>query len=367
VSAGKDPKDVRLVRVAMCSPMLGAERECVRQAIEELNLAIAPILGSRLECVDWENHSTPGVGTHPQDVVSKSLLVNYDVFLGIIGDRLGTPTPKARSGTEEEFDIALADHRASRITDLLLYFREDWKAGLDAERIASFRAKAASEGVYFFEFKDDRDLSRLARLHLARVLNKIVNPEGTAGRRALESGDGLSLDELWVALFAAPEATHEGVGDLIDEALRDIQKFFLALENCCESSIGHWKEHSNRMKRVADLPPNLRQSAFEKAISVAARELASQSGVFRHELVDIRRYGRSGYLKLCRSLFMASESMSKPSDLSPIFEMFSKNRRRVENAEEVMGEYANRLHTVPPMRESIKRASQELIACEFAR
>ena len=46
---------------------------------------------------------TLGLGIDAQDVINRQL-GEYDIFLGIMNTRFGSPTHRADSGTEEEFD-----------------------------------------------------------------------------------------------------------------------------------------------------------------------------------------------------------------------------------------------------------------------
>ena len=76
--------------------------------INELNLTITAISPEKrvlLELVRWETHVAPSLGSDPQDVVNRQI-GEYDLFVGIMWKRMGTPTALATSGTEEEFNGA---------------------------------------------------------------------------------------------------------------------------------------------------------------------------------------------------------------------------------------------------------------------
>ena len=46
----------------------------------------------------------PGFGTDPQGVVNEEIGDDYEIFIGPLWSRFGTPTPRAFSGTQEEFE-----------------------------------------------------------------------------------------------------------------------------------------------------------------------------------------------------------------------------------------------------------------------
>jgi hypothetical protein len=100
----------RRIRVFLSSPSDVADerRQCV-EAVEELNSLMRALIPDReleLEVVTWEADTFPDLTGSPQGVVDSQLGFDYDVFLGIMWARFGTPTESAGSGTENEFRAA---------------------------------------------------------------------------------------------------------------------------------------------------------------------------------------------------------------------------------------------------------------------
>jgi hypothetical protein len=93
---------------------LTAEVDKVREVAHELNKSIADALGVFLEVVEWKTHVMSMMG-RPQQVIFDQLpLSTWDIFIGILWLRFGSPTgavdPGAgtpyASGIEEEFTLA---------------------------------------------------------------------------------------------------------------------------------------------------------------------------------------------------------------------------------------------------------------------
>jgi hypothetical protein len=84
-----------------------AERQYVRRFFDEYNRHTAHIWKARFEVVDWENYATIGVG-RPQELITQQTLEKFReslaMVIGIMAQRFGSPTGKADSGTEEEFN-----------------------------------------------------------------------------------------------------------------------------------------------------------------------------------------------------------------------------------------------------------------------
>lgn len=119
------PEDFRKFRIFVASPGdCGAERDQLARVVDELNItipAIAPEKRVVLELVRWETHVHPAIGEGPQPVVNEQI-GDYDIFVGILWKRMGTPTSSARSGTEEEFHRAYEKWNADRALRILFYF-----------------------------------------------------------------------------------------------------------------------------------------------------------------------------------------------------------------------------------------------------
>ena len=102
-------RDERVITVLVASPSdLEPERSRLEEVIREFNIVWSKNLCLRLELVKWETHGFPGIGEDAQDVLNRQLGDDYDVFLGMMWTKFGTPTGRAGSGTEEEFNRALA-------------------------------------------------------------------------------------------------------------------------------------------------------------------------------------------------------------------------------------------------------------------
>ena len=107
------PRYERVVVVFVASPSdMEQEREKLEEVIAELNRTWSKSFQLRLDLVRWETHGIPGIGADPQDVLNEELAIeNSDIFIGLMWGRYGTPTNRAGSGTEEEFQTALDLHQ----------------------------------------------------------------------------------------------------------------------------------------------------------------------------------------------------------------------------------------------------------------
>jgi hypothetical protein len=97
------------------------ERDVVKEAIVQINQLA--LLGESTVVVlkRWETHAWPGFGEDAQSVINRQI-GPYDVFVGIMWNRIGTPTGRAASGTVEEFERAYVAWKQHKRPALMFYF-----------------------------------------------------------------------------------------------------------------------------------------------------------------------------------------------------------------------------------------------------
>src|ERR1017187_4601242 len=104
-SSKKSPALVKVLNVLISSPSdVSAERDAVESAIQEWNNNHHKSTGIMLHPVRWETHAFPALGDRPQGILNKQIVKSAHFLMGIFGNRLGTPTGAAPSGTIEEIE-----------------------------------------------------------------------------------------------------------------------------------------------------------------------------------------------------------------------------------------------------------------------
>jgi len=171
------------LRIFVASPGDTAiERESLPGVVNEINRtlrALHPTLEQNVELVRWESHSYPAMG-RPQGVINDQI-GQYDIFIGILWKRFGTPTGRAESGTEEEFRVALTNWQKDGSPHILFYFsRQQFappKSSVEMEqlsKVVSFRQQLESDGLVW-EYESAAQFSSVVRPHLTEVIGKLLN------------------------------------------------------------------------------------------------------------------------------------------------------------------------------------------------
>lgn len=176
------PKTITEIQVFVASPGdLEKERDLLATVIDELNRHWIPTLGAHLRLLRWETDVHPGFGADPQDIINEQIGEDYDIFIGILWGGFGTKTPRAGSGTMEEFERALARRRSgSKYPEIMVYFKDTPIAltKIDTEqlrKIQAFRAELPKVGIIYADFSDESGFATALRGHLASVVRKFLN------------------------------------------------------------------------------------------------------------------------------------------------------------------------------------------------
>lgn len=173
------------LRVLVASPDdVLEERSTARQVIDDINQAFSnwPI---RLEFVGWEN-VPPGFNTDPQAVINDQIGDDYDIFVGILWTRFGTPTPRAESGTEEEFLRAYERWKENHQSVHLMVFFSDVPiepSQCDPEQLARvkrFRQEISDKGGLYRTFRLREDFRQALTIALTERVAEWISPMGDA-------------------------------------------------------------------------------------------------------------------------------------------------------------------------------------------
>jgi hypothetical protein len=149
-------------------------RKRLDKVVAELNRTWSREYGRRLDLVKWETHAYSDVGTDGQDVINRQLS-QFDIFLGIMWKRFGQPTPRAESGTQEEFRRARQRQEKEGDRVRIMFYFKDAPPGrlsdVDArqiEAVRKFQQEVGQSGVLWFEYRTINQFESLVRQHLSR-------------------------------------------------------------------------------------------------------------------------------------------------------------------------------------------------------
>jgi hypothetical protein len=219
---------VHKLRLFAASPSdVRRDRESVRDVVTELNDGVARDKGLVLEVVTGENVA-PGIGRPEQVILDQ--IGEFDVFIGVMGRRFGTPTGEYEGGTEEEFYTAYNRFMAAGVPRVLFYFNRESgpppETEADIEQLAKvirFR-EALSDKALFREYDSSSSFLNYLRRDLTSVLRTWDQAMGDLARDA-PSSLRAQFWPIWRDANLDGRAAHERVESCLYRSARSCVKF----------------------------------------------------------------------------------------------------------------------------------------------
>ncbi len=87
--------------VVSCPSDMNSSRSIVEETVRKANEQYGTLLNCHLEVKYWSKDVLFTNG-NPQELINRGIIDNADLVIALFGEKLGTPTVKAESGTVEE-------------------------------------------------------------------------------------------------------------------------------------------------------------------------------------------------------------------------------------------------------------------------
>lgn len=210
---------VRLFKIFLASPGdTSDERKAAEEVIDEINKTTGPRDNYRLELLKWETDTYSAVGEDGQDVINKQIGSDYQIFVGVMWKKFGSPTKRTGSGTEEEFKLAYDRHEKKKDIHIMFYFNSapiPQDADLvQAQKVKEFKTRIQVLGVYHKSFESTKDFERELRMGLQRYVTDLLKTE-------IQSEEVSAVSERPSTKQVIPE-----IRDSFKDYLNDIQASF---------------------------------------------------------------------------------------------------------------------------------------------
>ncbi|RQW04630.1 NACHT domain-containing protein [candidate division KSB1 bacterium] len=171
---------MKKIRLFLSSPGdMETERQKVRPIVDQINRMLGDVYHIHIDVIDWKTHVAPDLG-RAQELINRQV-GDYDIFVGMMWKRFGTPTGEADSGTEEEFNIAYNNWQKFQRPRIMFYFsKAKYNIENDDEidqlaKVIAFKKKLQKKGL-IWEYKSPDEFGYALRDHLAKVLHDWFAP-----------------------------------------------------------------------------------------------------------------------------------------------------------------------------------------------
>ena len=297
-----------LLQVFVASPSdVIAERKILEEVVNEFNITWGDTQKVRLELLKWETHARPGFGEDAQDVINKQIGDEYDMFLGIMWGRFGSPTNRSESGTEEEFNKAYSRFKtAPNSLQIMLYFKD---AGLspgqiDPEqlgKVQKFRNKISSElGGLYHLFENTEEFRTKVRMHLSMLVQDWLKetPEAKTKKAVISSNYSEGINPLSNLAALTEDDYDEGLIELT-ERVNDVMACVAdVIKKMGDATIDVGKKFKQRTDEL-NLLANSVSKPDIKAIKHISNNVANDLDVYTNRLaVEIPEFHKQHSLAM---------------------------------------------------------------------
>ncbi len=363
------PRKEMILRVLAASPDdVQEERARLEQLIRRQNKFWSPSYGIRLDLVRWETDAFPGVGTDTQAVINEQIGDDYDIFVGIMWTRVGTPTSRAASGTVEEFNRAYErfqdDPEALRI---MFYFCEADipQSKLDPDQFAvlrAFRHSLEERGVLYFTYNGANEFEELLSLHLTKQISDYGKGWGkpTPGQVVQVKSQEEMVASSHEAALIEEETEDEGLLDVIDRGSEDFQTMNQSLQrmSVAVQTLGtRLEKRTDEMRNASSKKPEL----FMKLARQITNRTASHLDTFVsqiHSELPIFSESLSGAVNaVAMAASLAGEFASQDrQSIVALLEMVTELGTSTKGALRATTDFRSILKAWPPVATKLNRA-----------
>ena len=353
------PRSITLYRVFVASPSdVADEREAIEEVIRELNLSAVEAQGAQLQLLKWETHAFPDFGTDVQDVVNRQIGDDYDIFLGVMWTRFGTPTSRAGSGTAEEFERAFARYQRDRdALRLMLYFKDAplEPSKLDLQQLGEvrqFQERVGNLGGLYWKFKDRSELEKLLRLQLTRVLRELSGRQSISASSVPTPPDG-SDDEL-------------GIYDYSERLAASVQQVTKVVELIGQANVtlgDRTRARAADLEKLASRAPNIDAREVKQITDAAAEDMEAFACTVGPLVPALSENFKSVY-QWFEGMLTLTTDFSPPTeaDVAAVEGMLDLMIGAIIEAKGAMGSLSNTVVSLPRMSREFNSARRKISA-----
>lgn len=293
------------------------ERNRLEDGIADWNRTWARNLGIRLELLRWEQDAYPDIGEDAQDVINRQIPQDYDLFIGLMWSRFGTPTARAGSGTAEEFERALARYRTSpKDVSILFYFKDSPipPSKLDPaqlQKLQEFKEYLKNEGVLHWEFSDSEQFEKLASMHITKHVqnwrHKQISTFTEIENSALPPELDTNLTSSHAVYIEEDEDGYLDLLELFEERIAEVREIANRLTEAQSDLTSHTSQGTRDILALASKPNNSTPTQAKRIIGKVAEQMLQFTNRVNAEVPLLRAAMNGSMGALTRAATLSAE------------------------------------------------------------
>lgn len=358
------PRTSTIVQVFVASPSdVQPEREALETLISELNGTWSFTTGLMFELVRWETHVTPAMGNDGQSVINEQIGDSYDVFIGILWGRFGTPTPRAMSGTLEEFERAYSRLQAGESGPAIMFYFKEAAIPVpkidptQIESVQNFRASLSDKGLYA-TFDDLAGFQTSVRAHLSLLAQRFARQHPQVRAK----GANQDAEMLTTGLSQEDELGLLDYVEICEARIEDMVATMDVISDATARIGGRFEEHTAEMSRMmaAGSPPST-QSA-KRVIKRCADDMEAYASTLKSQTPILASHREAAFDALNHSLTLGQEmSAAENSGRGELYEALQRLQGNLIEPTRQMKVFRDTAASLPRMTGDLNKAKRLVV------
>jgi hypothetical protein len=362
---------VDVLSVFVASPSdVADERAKLEEVIRELNLVWSRKLGVQIELIRWETHAFPSMGDDAQAIINEQIPDDYDLFLGLMWHRFGTPTGRAGSGTLEEFQRAKARFDADGSSvKLMIYFKNAAVSPSEIDpvqlgEVKKFRESLASAGALYWEFTDLDNFAQLARIHISKQLqafkDSLISRGDTPTARVIQTNPSENEPP---PLEAEEDAGFLDLVDVFEERMGELTEIAERISEATSALGAKVTRCSQSFQQLpVDSTGTPSRTETRRLLSLLAGDMNEFCRLVESQVPRIRPAFREGIGALIRVIPLSKELGQTDTQIKKLLPQISDLRGNINGSVRAIRGYRDTINLTPRLTSELNKAKHSTVS-----
>ncbi len=345
--------------------------------IDELNRTTAKFLSIKLELISWETSVFPAFGEDAQDVINKQIRDDYDIFIGIMGARFGSPTNRFESGTLEEFVRAYSKYKQHpQSVTLMMYFKNVHIPMNEIDvtqisKIKDFKKSLGEKGGLYWEYNNTEDFKDLVRNHLNLLLPSLLEKNALLQREVAQNDPQKSFERVQSdnSLMAiSPDDVEETEETGYIELLLDVQENFGEITSIVSRITSYMNDVNAKtnkasisINKASNLPEYKRLAELRRIIDKIADDMLLFVGRVHVELPLFREAITKGFNAFSNAYVVNKSLISSDEEMRDLENQKNQLRDSIVGGIDSFNSLKEIIVGVPGMTTKFNKARKEYV------
>ncbi len=354
------PRRAFVVQIFVASPSdVSEEREQLEILVSEMNRTWSKHYGVVFEVMTWEKDVRPAFGPDPQQVINSQIGDDYDIFIGLLWSKFGTATPRAESGTLEEFERAYERWSVGGgKPEIMIYFKDSplLSSLIDPDqirKIQDFKKKISEKGGVYGSFKDSEGFRSSLRAHLSAIAKKTA-----------QEYIGLGEENKFRAGVGAKEQAEDEPGylDFIERFESVMPELGSVLEEINEATSKMCRELSERTSEVERLDTGLQNRRdLRKTVKYTSENFETYAQMLGYKIPLFSSLASRAFDALSNVLALQGDfSGAEPDDLDDLRQNLTALLEAIESSRVPVASFKDAVNKIPRLTSEMNGAKRSV-------